>query len=268
VFLESTAHSVLLAEQDSIQAARRLARGLASVVFREGADGFASTNDSRSAVMAAWRGSACWPGSAAAATPPLRRGSQPCAITAEQQAGWIIARLGEATSRLLEGPPCSSATASTARAATMAPLAEVMVAPVMHRSPATSALHQSWGSMPGRRWEAPASPGADDMAARSPRMTAPVGPRLRRRDSAQRPRPLLRAITSKSAAPVVMANRFGGVIFPKPAGHLLETTPVGGAPPLRLSRWAGRSPMRAVTAIDGPQRGAFGSFRLETKAGA
>ena len=63
--------------------------------------------------------------------------------------------------------------------------------------------------------------------------------------------------------PVVLANRFGGVIFHEACGHLLETTQVErGSTPLPRASVVIAHP--AVTAIDeGLSEGAFGSLSMD-----
>ena len=64
--------------------------------------------------------------------------------------------------------------------------------------------------------------------------------------------------------PVVLANRFGGVIFHEACGHLLETTQVERGTTPFVDRVGERIAHEAVTAIDeGLSDGAFGSLSMD-----
>ena len=275
VFMASTNHIGLLAEQDTITSVSPgFAKGAGIRVFRGLRDGFVSTNDlSEAGLMAALDQALAMLGLVRS---PMGRhgdfeGLPSLKDHAIEKASWLerCPSLKEACSRLLEGTDrlqhhghhLQSRRGSYAR-----DWQEVLVAASDGTYARDIRLHQSLGlsllaadgehraslgrrygtsGLPDdlRQWDADAS--AADLCASAASM-------------------LYADYVEAGQFPVVLANRFGGVIFHEACGHLLETTQVErGITP--FADMVGQPiAHEAVTAIDeGLSDGSFGSLSMD-----
>ena len=280
VFLERTDHLGVLAEQERITSVSpAFGMGAGIRVFLDGLDGFVSTNDlSDSGLVLALEqalgmlglrcsSSAGISGSASS----LFQGLPELRDFGVTKHDWLqrCPRLDESTGRLLEGTALLERHGShlQARRGTYSrDWQEVLVAASDGTFARDIRLHQSLGlsvlaadgehrASLGRRygttdrpddlrqWDAEAS--AQDVCASAGTM-------------------LYADYVEAGQFPVVLANRFGGVIFHEACGHLLETTQVErGTTP--FADMVGQSiAHEAVTAIDeGLSGGAFGSLSMD-----
>jgi len=274
VFLERTDHLGVLAEQDTITSVSpAFGMGAGLRVFRGERDGFVSTNDLSPSgleqaldqalgMLGLQRGTAVLNGFDGLAQ--LRD-------FAASKDSWLARcpELREATDRLLEG---------TAQLA-------------MHGSHL-----QAWRGSYARDWQEVLVAASDGTFAHDIRLHQSVGLNVlaadgehragvgRRHGSSGRPDDLrqwdaeasAREVCESSGAmlyadyveagqlPVVLANRFGGVIFHEACGHLLETTQVERGTTPFADKVGEAIAHEAVTAIDeGLSDGAFGSLCMD-----
>ena len=275
VFLERTDHLGVLAEQDAITSVSpSLGMGAGIRVFRGSRDGFVSTNDlsaegltralEQALAMLGLEASANSLGSPFEGLPALRDHGKP-------KLDWLdrCPSLADSTGRLLEG------TGLLARHG-------------QH-------LQARRGSY-ARSWQEVLVVASDGTHARDIRLHQTVGLSLivadgdhraslsRRYGTTDQPDDLLhwdcdaaaRDLGSSAATmlyadyieagqyPVVLANRFGGVIFHEACGHLLETTQVERGTTPFADKVGETIAHPAVTAIDeGLTGGAFGSLAMD-----
>jgi TldD protein len=275
VFLERTDHLGVLAEQDVITSVSpAFAMGAGIRVFRGERDGFVSTNDLSAAGLLAALEQALGmlgldpatgaPAGAFTGLPPLRD-------FGAAKADWLLRcpDLAEATSRLLEGTQRLDRLGShlQVRRATYArDWQEVLVAASDGTFARDIRLHQSAGlsvlaadgnhrASIGRRYGSSDSP--DDLRQWNAEAAAA--------DVCESAGSMLYADYVEAAqVPVVLANRFGGVIFHEACGHLLETTQVERGTTPFAERVGEPIAHEAVTAIDeGLSPGAFGSLSID-----
>ena len=275
VFLASTNHIGLLAEQDTItNVSPGFAKGAGIRVFKGLRDGFVSTNDlSETGLMAALDQALAM---LALVRSPLDRlatfeGLSTLKDHGIEKASWLqrCPNLEEACSRLLEGTDRllhHGHHLQSRRGSYSRDWQEGLVAASDGTYSRDIRLHQSLGlsllaadgehraslgrrygtsDLPDdlRQWDADAS--ASDLCASAATM-------------------LYADYVEAGQFPVVLANRFGGVIFHEACGHLLETTQVErGITP--FADMVGQSIAHdAVTAIDeGLSHGAFGSLSMD-----
>ncbi len=275
VFLERTNHLGVLAEQEAITSVSpAFGMGAGVRVFRNGQDGFVSTNDLSAAGlmealdqalgMLGLLRSANGGGGGFEGLPELR----------DHGAGkdlWLgsCPELGEATAKLLlgtdrllrHGKHLQARRGNYAR-----DWQEVLVAASDGTFARDVRLHQSLGlsvlaadgdhrASLGRRYGTSDSPSAlqdwdaDDSAQDLCRSAAAM---------------LYADYVEAGQCPVVLANRFGGVIFHEACGHLLETTQVERGTTPFAERVGETIAHEAVTAIDeGLTGGAFGSLAMD-----
>jgi TldD protein len=275
VFLERTDHLGVLAEQEAITSVSpAFGMGAGLRVFRNGQDGFVSTNDLSAAGllealdqalgMLGLLRTANGGGGGFDGLPELRDHGA-------DKDGWLGAcpRLGEATAKLLlgtdrllrHGQHLQARRGNYAR-----DWQEVLVAASDGTFARDVRLHQSLGlsvlaadgehrASLGRRYGTSDSPDAlrawdaDDSA----------------QDLCSSAGAMLYAdYVEAGQCPVVLANRFGGVIFHEACGHLLETTQVERGTTPFAERVGEAIAHEAVTAIDeGLTGGAFGSLAMD-----
>ncbi len=278
VFLERTDSLSVLAEQESITSVSpAFAMGAGLRVFKAGRDGFVSTNDLSETgltlaldqalgmlglVLPAAGTSA--PGDGFDGLPELRNHGH-------GKDGWLAScpGLADATARLLLGTQrlqVHGRHLQSRRGTYSRDWQEVLVAASDGTFARDVRLHQSLGlgvlaadgdhrASLGRRygssdrpedllvWDADAS--AVDLCASAATM-------------------LYADYVEAGQFPVVLANRFGGVIFHEACGHLLETTQVERGTTPFADRVGQRIAHEAVTAIDeGLTGGAFGSLSMD-----
>jgi len=274
VFLESTDHIGLLAEQDSItNVSPAFGKGAGIRVFRDERDGFVSTNDlSERGLMAALEQALGMLG--------LERGSSDSSRFdglsglrdyGQSKQAWLghCPGLGEATSRLLEGTALLERHGQhlqARRGSYARDWQEVMVAASDGTFARDIRLHQSVGlnalaadgehrASQGRRYGSSDRP--DDLRQWDPDASAA--------EICASAQAMLRAdYVEAGSYPVVLANRFGGVIFHEACGHLLETTQVERGTTPFAEQVGSPIAHAAVTAIDeGLSSGAFGSLSMD-----
>jgi len=274
VFLERTDHLGVLAEQEAITSVSpAFGMGAGLRVFRNGQDGFVSTNDlSAAGLMEALDQALGMLGLLRSANggggfeglPELRDHGT-------GKDGWLgsCPELGEATAKLLlgtdrllrHGKHLQARRGNYAR-----DWQEVLVAASDGTFARDVRLHQSLGlsvlaadgdhrASLGRRYGTSDSPGAlrawdaDDSAQDLCASAAAM---------------LYADYVEAGQCPVVLANRFGGVIFHEACGHLLETTQVERGTTPFAERVGEIIAHEAVTAIDeGLTGGAFGSLAMD-----
>ncbi|WP_369802985.1 TldD/PmbA family protein [Synechococcus sp. MW101C3] len=274
VFLESTDHIGLLAEQDRITSVSpAFGRGAGVRVFRGERDGFVSTNDlSERGLMVALEQALGMLGltvnsngiSGFDGLPDLRD-------YALAKGDWLVAcpTLAESTDRLLEGTALLEQHGQhlqARRGSYARDWQEVMVAASDGTFARDIRLHQSVGltalaadgehrASQGRRYGSTDRP--DDLRQWDAQ-TAAV-------DLCASTQAMLHAeYVEAGTYPVVLANRFGGVIFHEACGHLLETTQVERGTTPFADRIDAPIAHSAVTAIDeGLSDGAFGSLSMD-----
>jgi TldD protein len=274
VFLERSDHLGALVEQDTITSVSpSFGMGAGVRVFSGRHDGFVSTNDlSATGLMAAldqalgmlglWRGNLDRDGFEG--LPSLRDHGL-------DKNDWLAfsPSLQEATARLLEGSAALARHGShlqARRGSYARDWQEVLVCASDGTHARDIRLHQSLGlsvlaadgdhrASLGRRYGSQGQP--DDLRQWDPEATAV--------DLCGSAATMLHAdYVEAGQYPVVLANRFGGVIFHEACGHLLETTQVErGTTP--FADCVGRQiAHEAVTAIDeGLRDGAFGSLSMD-----
>lgn len=274
VFLESTDHIGLLAEQDRITSVSpAFGRGAGVRVFRGERDGFVSTNDlSERGLMVALEQALGMLGltvnsngiSGFDGLPDLHD-------YALAKGDWLGAcpTLAESTDRLLEGTALLERHGQhlqARRGSYARDWQEVMVAASDGTFARDIRLHQSVGltalaadgehrASQGRRYGSTDRP--DDLRQWDAQ-TAAI-------DLCASTQAMLHAeYVEAGTYPVVLANRFGGVIFHEACGHLLETTQVERGTTPFADRIDAPIAHSAVTAIDeGLSDGAFGSLSMD-----
>ncbi|WP_399220067.1 TldD/PmbA family protein [Synechococcus sp. L2F] len=274
VFLESTDHIGLLAEQDRITSVSpAFGRGAGVRVFRDERDGFVSTNDlSERGLMVALEQALGMLGltvnsngiSGFDGLPDLRD-------YALAKGDWLVAcpTLAESTDRLLEGTALLERHGQhlqARRGSYARDWQEVMVAASDGTFARDIRLHQSVGltalaadgehrASQGRRYGSTDRP--DDLRQWDAQTAA--------LDLCASTQAMLHAeYVEAGTYPVVLANRFGGVIFHEACGHLLETTQVERGTTPFADRIDAPIAHSAVTAIDeGLSDGAFGSLSMD-----
>jgi TldD protein len=274
VFLERTDHIGVLAEQEAITSVSpAFGAGAGLRVFLEGRDGFVSTNDlSAGGLLSALDQALGMLGllrpaagdGGFAGLPDLRDHGAGKQLWLQQ-----CPSLAESTGRLLEGTDRLQRHGRhlQARRATYArDWQEVLVAASDGTFARDIRLHQSVGlsvlaadgehrASLGRRYGTSDRP--DDLRAWDPEAAA-----LDLTESAARM--LYADYVEAGQLPVVLANRFGGVIFHEACGHLLETTQVERGTTPFAERVGEAIAHEAVTAIDeGLSDGAFGSLSMD-----
>jgi TldD protein len=274
VFLERTDHLGVLAEQDTITSVSpAFAAGAGIRVFRGERDGFVSTNDLSEAglgraleqalgmlgLQAAAHGRGGFEG-----LPGLRD-------FGSSKADWLqrCPELREATERLLQGTGLLERHGQhlqVRRGSYARDWQEVLVAASDGTFGRDIRLHQSVGlnvlaadgehrSSVGRRYGTSGRP--DDLRQWDAEQSA--------REVCESAGTMLYAdYVEAGQMPVVMANRFGGVIFHEACGHLLETTQVERGTTPFAEKVGEPIAHEAVTAIDeGLSDGAFGSLCMD-----
>jgi len=275
VFLEHTDHLGLLAEQDRITSVNpTFARGAGLRVFLNGRDGFVSTNDltpdgltralDQALAMLGLQHSSLAPSSSFEGLSPLKD-------YGINKLNWLeqCPSMADASARLLEGTAQLEQLGQhlqVRRGSYARDWQEVLVAASDGTFARDIRLHQSTGlsvlaadgdhrSSVGRRYGSTDRP--DDLRNWNVEQSA-----AEVCDSAGT---MLRAdYVEAGQMPVVLANRFGGVIFHEACGHLLETTQIErGTTP--FSDQVGELIAHpSVTAIDeGLSSGAFGSISMD-----
>ncbi|MEB3264027.1 MAG: TldD/PmbA family protein [Synechococcus sp.] len=274
LFLERTDHLGVLAEQERItNVSPAFGMGAGLRVFLGDRDGFVSTNDlSAAGLMAALD-------QALGMLSLVRQGTLASPFEGlpslrdhgAAKADWLARcpELREATGRLLEGTALLERHGShlQARRGTYArDWQEVLVAASDGTFARDVRLHQSVGlnvlaadgehrAGVGRRYGTSGLP--DDLrlwdADRSAREVCESAGTM-----------LYADYVEAGQMPVVLANRFGGVIFHEACGHLLETTQVERGTTPFADRVGQSIAHEAVTAIDeGLSEGAFGSLSMD-----
>jgi len=275
VFLEHTDHLGLLAEQDRITSVNpTFARGAGLRVFLNGRDGFVSTNDltpdgltralDQALAMLGLQHSSL-------ALSSSFQGLSPLKDYGINKLNWLeqCPSMADASARLLEGTAQLEQLGQhlqVRRGSYARDWQEVLVAASDGTFARDIRLHQSTGlsvlaadgehrSSVGRRYGSTDRP--DDLRNWNVEQSA-----AEVCDSAGT---MLRAdYVEAGQMPVVLANRFGGVIFHEACGHLLETTQIErGTTP--FSDQVGELIAHpSVTAIDeGLSTGAFGSISMD-----
>jgi len=275
VFLERTDHIGVLAEQDRITSVSpSFAMGAGLRVFRGTRDGFVSTNDlSEAGLLQALDQALAMLGldRGQSAVTHHFEGLKPLRNFAANKDGWLqqAPDLTASTERLLDGTRLLQTLGQhldVRRGSYSRDWQEVLVAASDGTFARDIRLHQSSGL---------------SVLAADGDHRASIG---RRYGSTDRPNDLREWDVEASAAevchsaatmlradyveggqmPVVLANRFGGVIFHEACGHLLETTQVERGTTPFADQVGETIAHPAVTAIDeGLSAGAFGSLSMD-----
>ena len=275
IFLERTDHIGLLAEQDRITSVNpTFAKGAGIRVFLNGRDGFVSTNDlSQEGLTRSLDQALAMLGLEATAldTSSGFDGLSPLRDYGQHKETWLATcpSMADASLRLLQGTAQLERLGQhlqVRRGSYSRDWQEVLVAASDGTFARDIRLHQSTGlsvlaadgdhrSSVGRRYGSSDRP--DDLLTWDVEASAA--------EVCQSAGKMLRAdYVEAGQMPVVLANRFGGVIFHEACGHLLETTQIErGTTP--FSDKVGHSIAHsAVTAIDeGISSGAFGSLSMD-----
>ena len=275
IFLERTDHIGLLAEQDRITSVNpTFAKGAGIRVFLNGRDGFVSTNDlSQEGLTRSLDQALAMLGLQATSldTATGFEGLSPLRDYGQNKEAWLATcpSMADASTRLLQGTAQLERLGQhlqVRRGSYARDWQEVLVAASDGTFARDIRLHQSTGlsvlaadgdhrSSVGRRYGSSDRP--DDLLTWDVEASAA--------EVCQSAGNMLRAdYVEAGQMPVVLANRFGGVIFHEACGHLLETTQIErGTTP--FSDKVGQSIAHsAVTAIDeGISSGAFGSLAMD-----
>ena len=275
IFLERTDHLGLLAEQDSITSVNpTFAKGAGIRVFLNGRDGFVSTNDlSQDGLTRSLDQALAMLGLQATRLDVSNgfEGLGPLRDYGINKENWLnnCPSMADASSRLLQGTSQLERFGQhlqVRRGSYARDWQEVLVAASDGTFARDIRLHQSSGlsvlaadgdhrSSVGRRYGSSDRP--DDLLTWDVEASAA--------EVCQSAGSMLRAdYVEAGQMPVVLANRFGGVIFHEACGHLLETTQIErGTTP--FSDKVGHAIAHpAVTAIDeGISSGAFGSLAMD-----
>ena len=274
VFLESADHIGLLAEQDRITSVSpAFGRGAGVRVFRGERDGFVSTNDlsERGLLVALEQALGMLGLTISSSSHSGFDGLPELHDHALAKGDWLGAcpTLAESTDRLLEGTALLDRHGQhlqARRGSYARDWQEVMVAASDGTFARDIRLHQSVGltalaadgdhrASQGRRYGNSDRP--DDLRQWDAQ-TAAI-------DLCASTQAMLHAdYVEAGTYPVVLANRFGGVIFHEACGHLLETTQVERGTTPFADRIEAPIAHTAVTAIDeGLSDGAFGSLSMD-----
>ncbi len=274
VFLESADHIGLLAEQDRITSVSpAFGRGAGVRVFRGERDGFVSTNDlsERGLLVALEQALGMLGLTISSSSLSGFDGLPELHDHALAKGDWLGAcpTLAESTDRLLEGTALLDRHGQhlqARRGSYARDWQEVMVAASDGTFARDIRLHQSVGltalaadgdhrASQGRRYGSSDRP--DDLRQWDAQ-TAAI-------DLCASTQAMLHAdYVEAGTYPVVLANRFGGVIFHEACGHLLETTQVERGTTPFADRIEAPIAHTAVTAIDeGLSDGAFGSLSMD-----
>jgi TldD protein len=275
VFLERTDHLGVLAEHDLITSVSpSFATGAGIRVFLGDRDGFVSTNDlSDRGLLAALEQALGMLGlePVAGVRPSAFQGLPDLVDLAATKLDWLqrCPDLAEATARLLDGTARLQRLGShiqVRRASYARDWQEVLVAASDGTFARDIRLHQSAGlnvlaadgdhrASIGRRYGSSDRP--DDLREWDAEASAA--------DVCESAGSMLYAdYVEAGQVPVVLANRFGGVIFHEACGHLLETTQVERGTTPFADRIGDTIAHGAVTAIDeGLSPGAFGSLAID-----
>lgn len=275
IFLERTNHLGLLAEQDKITSVNpTFARGAGIRVFLNGRDGFVSTNDlSQDGLTRSLDQALAMLGlePSSLSTSAGFEGLTALRDYGKTKESWLAAcpSMADAGARLLQGTAQLDQQGKhlqVRRGSYARDWQEVLVAASDGTFARDIRLHQSSGlsvlaadgdhrSSVGRRYGSTDRP--DDLLSWDIEASAA--------EVCQSAGTMLRAdYVEAGQMPVVLANRFGGVIFHEACGHLLETTQIErGTTP--FADKVGESIAHAsVTAIDeGLSSGAFGSLSMD-----
>ena len=279
VFLERGDHLGVLAEQDRITSVSpAFGRGAGIRVFLGQRDGFVSTNDLSDAGLLLALDQALGMlglqravGAAAASGASGFEGLPALRDHGSSREDWLdrCPRLAEATERLLQGTHLLQRHGhhlQTRRGSYARDWQEVLVAASDGTFARDLRLHQTLGlsvlaadgdhrASLGRRYGTSGRP--DDLREWDAEASAT--------DLCASAGAMLRAdYVDAGQFPVVLANRFGGVIFHEACGHLLETTQVERGTTPFADRVGEAIAHEAVTAIDeGLSDGAFGSLTMD-----
>lgn len=274
VFLERTDHLGVLAEQDTITSVSpAFGAGAGIRVFRGERDGFVSTNDlSEAGLRRALEQALGMLGlQASSAATSGFEGLPGLRDFGASKVDWLqrCPELREATDRLLQGTGLLERHGQhlqVRRGSYARDWQEVLVAASDGTFGRDIRLHQSVGlnvlaadgehrSSVGRRYGTSGRP--DDLRDWNADQSA--------REVCESAGTMLYAdYVEAGQMPVVMANRFGGVIFHEACGHLLETTQVERGTTPFAERVGEPIAHEAVTAIDeGLTDGAFGSLCMD-----
>ena len=274
VFLERTDHLGVLAEQDTITSVSpAFGMGAGIRVFRGERDGFVSTNDlSDAGLRQALEQALGMLGlQQAAAARSGFDGLSELRDFAASKSRWLAhcPALKESTDRLLEGTALLEQLGShlqARRGSYARDWQEVLVAASDGTFGRDIRLHQSVGlnvlaadgehrAGVGRRYGTSGRP--DDLREWDAEASA--------REVCESAGTMLYADYVEAGQwPVVLANRFGGVIFHEACGHLLETTQVERGTTPFADKVGEAIAHEAVTAIDeGLSDGAFGSLCMD-----
>ena len=275
VFLERTDHIGLLAEQDTITSVSpSFSKGAGLRVFRDGRDGFVSTNDlSDSGLLRALDQALAMLGLETQALAENQR-FQGLGLLKDhglQKDNWLsrCPELDFVSQRLLEGTVDLNRLGrhlQVRRGSYSRDWQEVLVAASDGTFARDVRLHQSTGlsvlaadgehrSSVGRRYGSTDQP--DDLARWNTEASAA--------EVCESAGTMLRAkYVDAGQMPAVLANRFGGVIFHEACGHLLETTQIERGTTPFADQVGSLIANPAVTAIDeGFSGGAFGSLSMD-----
>ena len=275
VFLERTDHIGLLAEQDTITSVSpSFSKGAGLRVFRDGRDGFVSTNDlSDSGLLRALDQALAMLGLETQALAENQR-FQGLGLLKDhglQKDNWLsrCPELDFVSQRLLEGTVDLNRLGrhlQVRRGSYSRDWQEVLVAASDGTFARDVRLHQSTGlsvlaadgehrSSVGRRYGSTDQP--DDLARWNTEASAA--------EVCESAGTMLRAkYVDAGQMPAVLANRFGGVIFHEACGHLLETTQIERGTTPFADQVGSLIAHPAVTAIDeGFSGGAFGSLSMD-----
>ena len=275
IFLERTDHLGLLAEQDRITSVNpTFARGAGIRVFLDGRDGFVSTNDlsldgltrslDQALAMLGLEASSLASSTGFEGLAPLRDYGQ-------TKESWLAScpSMEDASSRLLQGTAQLEHFGQhlqVRRGSYARDWQEVLVAASDGTFARDIRLHQSSGlsvlaadgdhrSSVGRRYGSTDRP--DDLLTWDIEASAA--------EVCESAGTMLRAdYVEAGQMPVVLANRFGGVIFHEACGHLLETTQIERGTTPFADKVGELIAHPSVTAIDeGLSNGAFGSLSMD-----
>ena len=275
VFLERTNHIGLLAEQDRITSVNpSFSCGAGLRVFRDGRDGFVSTNDlSNQGLQRALDQALAMLGLEAQVLAEVQGFAGLGVLTdhGRSKEDWLSRspKLDLASERLLTGTAALQQMGKhleVRRGSYSRDWQEVLVAASDGTFSRDIRLHQSTGlsvlaadgdhrSSVGRRYGSTDRP--DDLANWNINSSAA--------EVCESAGTMLRAnYVDAGQMPAVLANRFGGVIFHEACGHLLETTQIERGTTPFADRVGSLIAHPAVTAIDeGLSGGAFGSLSMD-----
>ena len=276
VFLERTNHVGVLAEQDQITSVNpSFAKGAGLRVFRGGRDGFVSTNDlSQEGLTRALDQALAMLGlevQSLSSSADRFNGLNSLIDHGDTKNDWLnrCPTLVSASQRLLEGTSELDRTGQhlqVRRGSYSRDWQEVLVAASDGTFARDIRLHQSTGlsvlaadgdhrSSVGRRYGSTDRP--DDLLQWNVETSAA--------EVCESAGTMLRAeYVDAGQMPVVLANRFGGVIFHEACGHLLETTQIERGTTPFADQVGSLIAHPSVTAVDeGLSGGSFGSLSMD-----